>query len=142
MEGVEDVRGVDGGRDAEEDVAGMAEGFDLAGTDLVVAAVVGAGGEDGRVGRQGDGAEGGAVGGEADDELGYEVLGVGGGASVAGYEEFVAGLHGLSGEAGDGDDGVGDGFVGEDGLHGGDGLSELLLDYVLHGLSAGLGCLG
>ena len=99
-----------------------------------------AGGEDGGVGGEGDGAEGGAVCGEADDELGDEVLGVGGGASVAGDEEFVAGIHGLGGELGDGDDGVGDGFLGEDGLHGGDGLSELLLDYVLHGFSGGLGC--
>ena len=41
-------------------------------------------------------------------------------------------LHGVGGEFGDGDDGVGDGLVGEDGLHGGDGLGELLLDEVLH----------
>jgi len=68
------------------------------------------------------------------------MLGIGGGASVAGNEKLVAGLHGLGGELGDGDDGVGDGFVGEDSLHGGNGLSELLLDYVFHGLSAGLGC--
>ena len=91
MEGVEDVGRVAGGGDAEEDVAGLAEGFDLAGEDLVEAEVVGAGGEDGGVGGEGDGAEGGAVVGEADDELGDEVLGVGGGASVAGDEEFVAG---------------------------------------------------
>jgi hypothetical protein len=60
------------------------------------------------------------------------MLCVGGGASVAGYEKFVAGLHGFGGEFSDGDEGVGDGFVGEDGLHGGDGLSELLLDEMLH----------
>ena len=89
---LEDVGGVAGGGDAEEDVAGLAEGFDLAGEDLVEAEVVAAGGEDGGVGGEGDGAEGGAVVGEADDELGDEVLGVGGGASVAGDEELVAGL--------------------------------------------------
>jgi hypothetical protein len=110
----------------------LAEGFDLAGEYLVEAEFVGAGGEDGRVGGEGDGAEGGASVGEADDELGDEMLGVGCGASIAGDEEFVAGLHGYGGELGDGDEGVGDEFVGEDGLHGGDGLSELLLDEMLH----------
>jgi hypothetical protein len=43
------------------------------------------------------GSERGAGVGETDDELGDEVLGVGGGASVAGDEEFAAGLHGLGG---------------------------------------------
>ena len=47
----------------------------------------------------------------------------------------MAGFHGLGGELGDGGEGFGDGFVGEDGLHGGDGLSELLLYQVLHGFS-------
>ena len=115
----------------------MTEGFNLAGEDLVEAEVVGAGGEDGGVGGECDSAEGCAVFAESNDELGYEVLGVGGRASVAGYEELVAGFQGLGGELGDGDDGVGDGFVREDGLHGGDGLSELLLDDVLHELSGG-----
>jgi hypothetical protein len=102
---------------------------------MVEAVVVAGSGEEGGVGGEGDGAEGGAVDGEADDELGDEVLCVGCGATVAGDEEFVAGFHGLGGEFGDGDEGVDDGFVGEDGLHGGDGLSELLLDQVLHELS-------
>ena len=70
VEGFEDVGRVAGGGDAEEDVAGLAEGFDLACEDLVEAEVVAAGGEDGGVGGEGDGAEGGAVGGEADDKLG------------------------------------------------------------------------
>ena len=60
------------------------------------------------------------------------MLGVGGGATVAGYEEFVAGAHGVGGELADGSHGVGDGIVGEDGLHGGDRLSELLLGQVFH----------
>ena len=103
VEGLEDVFGVAGGGDAEEDVAGLAERLDLAGEDCVEAIVVACSGEDGGVGGKGDGAEGGAVDGEADDELGDEVLGVGGGASVAGNEELVGGLHGVGGEFGDGD---------------------------------------
>ena len=70
MERVEDVGGVAGGGDGEEDVAGLAEGFDLAGEDTVEAVVVAAGGEDGGVGGEGDGAEGGAIDGEAANELG------------------------------------------------------------------------
>ena len=140
FEGLKDVWRVAGGGDAEEDVAGLAEGFDLAGKDLIETEVVAAGGEDGGVGGESDGAEGGASVGEADDELGDEVLGVGGGASVSGNEEFVAGAHGRGREFGDGDKGFGDCFVGEDGLHGGDGLSELLLDDVLHGSPAWLSC--
>ena len=122
MEGLEDVGGVAGGGDAEEDVAGLAERFDLAGEDLIEAEVVAAGGEDGGVGGESDGAEGGAVVGEADDEFGDEVLGVGGGASVAGDEELAPGLHGVGGELCDGGDGIGYVEVGEGGLHGGDGL--------------------
>lgn len=135
IEGAEDVGGVAGGGDAEEDVAGLSEGFDLALEEVVEAVVVAGGGEDGRVGGKGDGAEGGTVDGEADDELGYEMLGVGGGASVSGDEELVAGVHGCGGEFADGDDGVGDVLVGEDGLEGGDGLGELSLDELLHVIS-------
>src|ERR1700761_6528620 len=98
------------------------------------AEVIAGGGEDGGVGGEGDGAEGRAGDSEADDELGYEVLGVGGGATVAGDEELLAGLKGVGGEAGDGNEGVGDVFVGEDGLQGGDGLGELPLDELLHEL--------
>ncbi len=76
LEGAEAVGGVAGGGDGEQDVAGLAEGFDLAGEDVVEAVVVADGGEDGAVGGEGDGAEGGAVDGEADDELGDDVLGV------------------------------------------------------------------
>jgi hypothetical protein len=67
VEGLDDVLGVAGGGDAEEDVAGLAEGFDLTLEEVVEAEVVAGGGEDGGVGGEGDGAEGGAVGGEADD---------------------------------------------------------------------------
>ncbi len=134
-EGFEDVFGVARGGDAEEDIAGLAEGFELAGEEVVEAVVVAGGGEDGGVGGEGDGAEGRAVDGEADDELGDEMLRVGCGATVACDEKFVAGLHGLRGEFGDGDEGMDDCFVGKDGLHSGDGLSELFLDQVLHELS-------
>ena len=92
MEGLEDIGGVAGGGDAEEDVAGLTEGFDLTREDAIEAEVVAGGGKDGGVGGEGYGAEGGTVGGEADYELGDEVLGVGGGASVAGDEEFAAEL--------------------------------------------------
>ena len=137
VKGFDDVGRVAGGGDAEEDVAGLAEGFDLAGEELIEAEVVTGGGEDGGVGGEGDGAEGGAVDGEADDELGDEVLGVGGRATVAGDEELVAGLHSFGGEFADGNEGVGDMFVGEDGLHGGDGLCELSLNELLHGSPCG-----
>ena len=133
LKGAEDVGGVAGGGDAEEDVAGGAEGFELAGEDAVEAEVVAGGGEDGGIGGEGDGAEGGAVDGEADDELGDEVLGVGGGATVAGDEELAAGLEGGGGEFGDGDEGVVEVLVGEDSLQGGDGVCELCVDDVLHG---------
>ncbi len=133
FEGLDAVFGVAGGGDGEEDVAGLAEGFDLALEDVVEGVVVADGGEDTGVGGEGNGAEGGTVDGEAGDELGDEVLGVGGGATVAADEEFVAGLHGVGGEAGGGDDGGMDAFVAEDAGHGGDGLGELAFDEVGHG---------
>jgi hypothetical protein len=140
-EGSEDVFGVAGGGDAEEDVAGLAEGLELAGEELIEAVVVAGGGEDGAVGGEGDGAEGGAVDGEANDELGDEVLRVGCGASVAGNDELVAGLQRFGGKLGGGDEGVGDGFIGQYGLHGGDRLCELLLNQLIHGLSGlAVGC--
>ena len=139
VEGVDDVGGVAGGGDAKEDVAGLAEGFDLAGEDLVEAEVVASGGEDGGVGGEGDGAEGGAIDGESDDELCDEVLGVCGGATVARDEELVAGCHGLGGEFADGDDGVSDVRIGEDSLQSGDGPGELSLDELLHDSPMGEG---
>jgi hypothetical protein len=136
VEGLENVGRVARGGDAEEDVAGLAEGFELAGEEVVEAEVVAGSGEDGGVGGEGDGAECRAIDGEADNELGDEVLGVGSGATVTGDEELVAGVDSVGGELGDGDEGVGDFFVGEDGLQGRDGLLELLLNEMLHGLSA------
>jgi hypothetical protein len=132
VEGLEDIGGVAGGGDAEEDVSGLAEGFDLTREDAIEAKVVAGSGKDRGVCGEGDGAEGGTVCGEADYKLGNEVLGVGGGASVAGDEEFAASLHGVGGDLGDGDDGIGDVKVGEGGLHGGDGLGQMFLNDVLH----------
>ncbi len=133
LEGADAVPAVAAGGDGEEDVAGLAEGFDLALEDVVEGVVVADGGEDAAVGGEGDGAEGGAVDGEACDELGDEVLGVGGGATVAADEELVAGLHGVGGDAGGFDDGGVEGVVVEDFGHGVDGLGELAADDVDHG---------
>lgn len=132
-EGLDAVFAVAAGGDGEEDVAGLAEGFDLALEDVVEGVVVADGGEDAGVGGEGDGAEGGAIDGEAGYEFGDEVLGVGGGASVAADEELVAGLHGVGGDAGGFDDGGVDGVVVKDFRHGVDGLGELAADDVDHG---------
>src|SRR5277367_4877639 len=56
-------------------------------------------------------------------------------AMQSGDEELVAGLHGFGSEFGDGDERVGDGLFGEDSLQGCDGLSDLLLDQLLHEFS-------
>ena len=77
-EGAENVFGVTGRGDAEEDVAGLAEGFELAGEEMIEAEVVAGGGEDGGVGGESDGAESGSVDGETDHEFGDEVLRVSG----------------------------------------------------------------
>ena len=132
LERLDAVLRVAGGGVGEQDVAGLAEGFDLALEDMVEGVVVADGGEDAAIGSEGDGAEGGAVDGEAGDELGGEVLGVGGGASVAADEQLVAGLHGVGGEVRGGDDGVVDGLIAEDAGHGGDGLGELAFDEIGH----------
>ncbi len=132
-EGAEEVFAVAGGGDGEEDVAGGGEGFELAGEDVVEGVVVADGGEDGGVGGEGDGAEGGAVDGEAGDEFGDEVLGVGGGAPVAGDEEEAAGFESGGGEFSGGEEGLVEGFVVVYGLKGGDGFGELAADQVFQG---------
>jgi hypothetical protein len=133
LEGADAVLAVAAGRDGEEDVAGLAEGFDLALEDVVEGVVVADGGEDAGVGGEGDGAKGGAVDGEAGYEFGDEVLGVGCGASVAADEELVAGLHGVGGDARGFDDSCVDGLVVADFRHGVDGQAELTADEVDHG---------
>jgi hypothetical protein len=128
---------VAGGRDGEQDVPGLSEGFDLALEDVVEGVVVADGGEDAGVGGEGDGSQGGAVDGEAGDELGDEMLGVGGGASVAADEELAAGLHGVGGDTAGFDDGGVGGLVAEDPGHGVYGLGELAFDEVDHGAGSG-----
>ena len=136
LEGLDAVLRVARGGDGEQDVAGLAEGFDLALEDVVEVVVVADRGEDAGVRREGNGAESWAVDGESRDELGDQVLGVGGGAAVAADQQLVAGLHGVGGKAGGGDDGVVDGLIAEDAGHGGDGLGELAFDDVDHGASS------
>jgi hypothetical protein len=65
------------------------------------------------------------------------MLGIGGGASVAGDEQLVAGLHGLGRYIADADERVGDVRIVKDSLHGGDGLGQLLLNEFLHGSPRG-----
>src|SRR5207247_716407 len=95
-EGAEDVGGVAAGGEADEEVACVAEGFDLAREDLVEAEIVGGAGDDGGIAQR-DGGEGAAVFLETGDELFGEMHGVGGGAAVAGDEDFAfalpAGFH-------------------------------------------------
>ena len=56
LEGLDAVAAVAAGGDGEEDVAGLAEGFDLALEDVVEGVVVADGGENAGVGGEGDGA--------------------------------------------------------------------------------------
>ncbi len=128
LEGLDAVFTVAGGGDGEKDVAGVGEGFDLALEDVVVRVVVGDGGEDAGVGGQRHRAEGRAIDSEAGDELGDEVLGVGGATAVAADHEFSALLHGVGGEAAGVNDGLMDGLVVEDFGEGVERLLELLAD--------------
>jgi len=74
----------------EENVARLAEGFNLARENAFEAIVVGDGGEDGGVRGESDGAHGGAIVDQAADELSGNVLGVGSAAAVAGHHQFPA----------------------------------------------------
>ena len=132
LKGADDVAGASGGRDAEEDVAARAEGFDLAGEDAIEGVIVRDGSEQRGVGGESDGAECRAVGDEAANELGGEVLGVGCGAAIAGDEQFSAGLERGGGEFAEPDESVRNRVIGEDRLQRGDGLGELPADDVLH----------
>jgi hypothetical protein len=78
-----DVRGVAAGADAERDVAGRSERFDLALEDPVVAVVVADRGQNRRVGGERDGRPAASLAHVAADELGGQVLSVGGAATVA-----------------------------------------------------------
>ncbi len=110
---LQNVPGVAGGGDGEEDVAGLSERLDLAAEDTVVAEVVAARGQDRGICGQGDGAHGGTVRDQPHHELCYQVLGIGGGASVACDHQLAAREHGVGGQLGDGRDGVGDVQIGK-----------------------------
>jgi len=133
VQGFDDVGRVAGGGDTEEDVAGLTESFDLALEETVKAEVVASGRQDGGVGGESDGAQGRPIDGQANDELGHEVLSVRSRASVSGDEQFIPRLHGLRRKFADADEGLGDVLVGEDSLHRGDGLCQLLFNEFLHG---------
>src|SRR2546425_392816 len=95
------------GRVQRQHVARAGERLDLAREHLVEAQVVGARGEEGRVGREGDGAERGAVRLVAHDVLGGEVLRVGGAAAVAREKQRPAGAQRRGVPVGDRGDGLG-----------------------------------
>ena len=89
VDGAQHVGGVAAGGDREGDVAAAAERLDLLGEHLVVAEVVGDAGQRRGVGRQRDRRQRRALELEAVDELGRQVLGVGGAAAVAEEEQLV-----------------------------------------------------
>src|SRR5688500_13844417 len=70
------------GSERQQDVVLGGEGFDLPGEYVLVAVVIGGGGEHGGVGGEGHGRKARTVGAELDDEFGGEVLSVGGAAAV------------------------------------------------------------
>ena len=90
LDRLDDVGGVAGGRDGEQDIAGMAEAADLLGENLVERVVVADGGQDRAVGGQGDGGQFLALGLEAADQFGGEVLRVAGRSAVAAGENLAA----------------------------------------------------
>jgi len=83
LEGLADVLGVAAGREADEDVVRLAERFDLAGKDLVVAVVVGDAGEHRGVGIQRNRRQWPPLTTIAADQLFAQVHGVGRAAAVA-----------------------------------------------------------
>jgi len=90
-EGGHDARRAAGRADAHGHVAPSSQGLHLPPEDGVVAEVVGDGRQDRGVGGEGDGAPGRTILEVTPDELGREVLGVGGGAPVAEGEDLAAG---------------------------------------------------
>ena len=83
LNGLDDIRGVAAGGNRQQYIARLAECADLLGEDLVVAVVVGDGGDGRAVGGQGDGRQAGALALETVEQLGGEMLGIAGGAAVA-----------------------------------------------------------
>jgi len=78
------------GRDADGDIAGCAKRLDLAGKDGFEAVIVADRGESGGIGGEGDRGHTAALTAKASDELGGEMLRVGGTSAVAEPEDFSA----------------------------------------------------
>lgn len=78
------------GGDTPGDVPLLTEGLDLSGEDEGKIRIVADAGQEGGVGGQGDGRQGGPVEEKAVDEFCGDMLGVGGAAAVAEDEDFVA----------------------------------------------------
>jgi hypothetical protein len=89
---------VSGSGDSDGDVAGAAEGLDLAGENGFKAEIVGAGGQDRGIRGESDGGEGTAVGDEPHSQFGGEMLGVGGAASIAEEQKFATLLESVNGQ--------------------------------------------
>lgn len=88
-DGAEDVLGIAGGGEGDEDIAGIAESLDPAGEDVFEAVVVGDAGDVAGIGA-GDGGEWAAVFAETPGEFLGEVHGIADGAAVAADENLVA----------------------------------------------------
>ena len=98
VDGPQHVRRVAAGRDRDRDVAGAAERLHLAREDLVVAVVVGDGGERRGVGGERDRRQRAPLARHATDELGGDVLRVGRAAAVAEEQQLVPAAEGVRDE--------------------------------------------
>ena len=102
-DGVKDVGGIAAGGNGDGDVAGAAEGFDLARKDPAEAVIIGDGGDGGKICGERERWKGGAIEGEAANEFRGDVLGVRSAAAITEQENLVAALEGIdqgSGELG------------------------------------------
>src|SRR5690625_5112558 len=80
--GVHDVVRIAAGRDGDQNVAGLAQRFDLAPEDSFVSVVIADGGQNGGICVQGDARQGQTLAFKAADQFSDEVLGVGRRAAV------------------------------------------------------------
>jgi len=100
---VKDVGRIATGGNGDGNVAGAAEGLDLARKDAAEAVIIGDGGDGGKICGEGERGKSGAIKGEAANEFRSDVLGVRGTAAVTEEENLVAALEGMdqgSGELG------------------------------------------
>ena len=91
LQGCNDVGGIPAGRDADHEVAGLGEAFDLAGEGKIEAVVVGYAGDEGTVCIQRNGRKRTAVFEVAADQFGREMLSFRCASSVATDQEFFPG---------------------------------------------------